>query len=93
MATDLSTRLKELQQIRETAAGQMREALDGTEPECPQGCGPATMIMSIRKIIDQVHYDEEEGDIQCPNNARQTLDALIYHVLTGAADAMGIERY
>ena len=91
--TDLANRLNELQEIQMTAARQMREALEGTEAECPQGCGPTTMMMAVRKILDQPHQDRDEGETPCPNDPRNTLDGLIYHVLAGAAEALGIQNF
>ena len=96
MTTDMINMLRELQEIRETTARQVRDALEQMEPEereCTAGCGPQALMEKVRRLIDETHSEEGRDETECPNLARNRLDALIYHVLGGTADALGIKNY
>ena len=46
---------RELQEIRETTARQVRDALEQMEPEereCTAGCGPQALMEKVRRLID-----------------------------------------
>ncbi len=96
--------LRELREITARMVGDALEQMGPDKRECNSGCGPLAIMTKIRKLIDENHFTDNnapaeetedgfESETQCTNLARNTLDALIYNVLGGTADTLGIERY